>query len=59
MMTATTSAAPRSAAQFSVLVSRGIRTSCRVPQLLMFSLTMPLAMLVLFSQVFRSVAANP
>ena len=31
----------------------------RVPQLLMFSLTMPMAMLVLFSQVFRSVADSP
>ena len=31
----------------------------RVPQLLMFSLTMPMAMLVLFSQVFRSVADGP
>jgi ABC-2 type transport system permease protein len=59
MMTVTTSAAPRVAAQFTVLVARGIRTSCRVPQLLMFSLTMPLAMLILFSQVFRSVADNP
>jgi ABC-2 type transport system permease protein len=59
MMTATTPLSPRWAAQFTVLVSRGIRTSTRVPQLLMFSLTMPLAMLVLFSQVFRSVAENP
>ncbi|MFF2115352.1 ABC transporter permease [Rhodococcus koreensis] len=38
---------------------RNLRTSARVPQLLMFSLTMPMAMLVLFSQVFRSVAAGP
>jgi len=59
MMTVTTPLTPRGAAQFTVLVARGIRTSCRVPQLLMFSLTMPLAMLVLFSQVFRSVAQNP
>ncbi|MDF3310692.1 ABC transporter permease [Rhodococcus sp. T2V] len=38
---------------------RKLRTGARVPQLLMFSLTMPMAMLVLFSQVFRSVAAGP
>ena len=43
----------------AVLVSRNLRTSTRVPQLLMFSLTMPMAMLVLFSQVFRSVADTP
>jgi ABC-2 type transport system permease protein len=42
--------------QLAVLVRRNLRTSARVPQLLMFSLTMPMAMLVLFSQVFRSVA---
>jgi ABC-2 type transport system permease protein len=42
--------------QLSALVTRNLRTTARVPQLLMFSLTMPLAMLVLFSQVFRSVA---
>ena len=38
------------------LVVRNLRKTVRVPQLLMFSLAMPLAMLVLFSQVFRSVA---
>ena len=42
--------------QLAALVGRNLRTSARVPQLLMFSLTMPMAMLVLFSQVFRSVA---
>lgn len=42
--------------QLAILVHRNLRTSARVPQLLMFSLTMPMAMLVLFSQVFRSVA---
>src|SRR5215203_3966843 len=42
-----------------ILVNRNLRTSTRVPQLLMFSLTMPMAMLVLFSQVFRSVADAP
>jgi ABC-2 type transport system permease protein len=42
--------------QLAILVRRSLRTSARVPQLLMFSLTMPMAMLVLFSQVFRSVA---
>ena len=41
------------------LVARNLRTTARVPQLLMFSLTMPMAMLVLFSQVFRSVADSP
>ncbi len=45
--------------QLAVLVDRNLRTSTRVPQLLMFSLTMPMAMLVLFSQVFRSVADAP
>jgi len=43
----------------AILVTRNLRTSTRVPQLLMFSLTMPMAMLVLFSQVFRSVADSP
>jgi ABC-2 type transport system permease protein len=41
--------------QLSALVARNLRTTARVPQLLMFSLTMPMAMLILFSQVFRSV----
>lgn len=45
--------------QLTALVVRNLRTSARVPQLLMFSLTMPMAMLVLFSQVFRSVATGP
>lgn len=45
--------------QLAALVLRNLRTSARVPQLLMFSLTMPMAMLVLFSQVFRSVADSP
>jgi ABC-2 type transport system permease protein len=45
--------------QLAILVQRNLRTSGRVPQLLMFSLTMPMAMLVLFSQVFRSIAGNP
>ena len=47
---------PLVADQLAILVRRNLRTSARVPQLLMFSLTMPMAMLVLFSQVFRSVA---
>jgi ABC-2 type transport system permease protein len=46
-------------AQLAALVARNLRTTARVPQLLMFSLTMPMAMLVLFSQVFRSVANGP
>lgn len=45
--------------QLTALVGRNLRTTARVPQLLMFSLTMPMAMLVLFSQVFRSVADGP
>ena len=45
--------------QLAALISRNLRTTARVPQLLMFSLTMPMAMLVLFSQVFRSVADGP
>ena len=45
--------------QLAILMQRNLRTSARVPQLLMFSLTMPMAMLVLFSQVFRSVADSP
>ena len=47
------------ATQLGALVTRNLRTTARVPQLLMFSLTMPMAMLVLFSQVFRSVADGP
>ncbi len=45
--------------QLAALVVRNLRTTARVPQLLMFSLMMPMAMLVLFSQVFRSVADGP
>ena len=40
-------------------MGRNLRTTARVPQLLMFSLTMPMAMLILFSQVFRSVGDGP
>ncbi len=60
-MTATTPPRDRPATgdQLAVLVARSLRTTARVPQLLMFSLTMPMAMLVLFSQVFRSVADGP
>jgi ABC-2 type transport system permease protein len=59
--TATTTSVGRPSAldQLAALTVRNLRTSARVPQLLMFSLTMPMAMLVLFSQVFRSVAAGP
>ena len=45
--------------QLAALVGRNLRTTARVPQLLMFSLTMPMAMLILFSQVFRSVGDSP
>ncbi|WP_067857179.1 ABC transporter permease [Nocardia shimofusensis] len=60
-MTHTTTAIGRFpiADQLAALTARNLRTSARVPQLLMFSLTMPMAMLVLFSQVFRSVTAGP
>ena len=60
-MTATTQHADRlpTGEQLIALVGRNLRTTARVPQLLMFSLTMPMAMLVLFSQVFRSVADGP
>jgi ABC-2 type transport system permease protein len=51
--------APTTSAQLTALVARNLRTTARVPQLLMFSLTMPMAMLVLFSQVFRSIADGP
>jgi ABC-2 type transport system permease protein len=50
---------PSAGTQLRTLVGRSLRTTARVPQLLMFSLTMPMAMLVLFSQVFRSVADGP
>jgi ABC-2 type transport system permease protein len=50
---------PMAMDQLAILVRRSLRTSARVPQLLMFSLTMPMAMLVLFSQVFRGVASSP
>ena len=46
-------------AQLAALVKRNLRTTARVPQLLMFSMTMPMAMLILFSQVFRSVGDSP
>jgi ABC-2 type transport system permease protein len=49
---------PLAVDQLAILVGRSLRTGARVPQLLMFSLTMPMAMLVLFSQVFRSVAES-
>jgi ABC-2 type transport system permease protein len=58
-MTTTTASRTRTGEQLAALVGRNLRTTARVPQLLMFSLTMPMAMLVLFSQVFRSVADGP
>lgn len=57
--TTATSPGPSTAGQLLALVVRNLRTTARVPQLLMFSVTMPMAMLVLFSQVFRSVADGP
>ena len=58
-LTASLRQRPLAVDQLAILVRRNLRTSARVPQLLMFSLTMPMAMLVLFSQVFRSVANSP
>jgi ABC-2 type transport system permease protein len=56
----TISSQPASAGtQLAALVRRNLLTTARVPQLLMFSLTMPMAMLILFSQVFRSVGESP
>jgi ABC-2 type transport system permease protein len=61
MMAATTipstTTAPRAGVQLRTLLIRNLVKTVRVPQLLMFSMAMPLAMLVLFSQVFRSIAA--
>ena len=59
LSTATSRPRPLALDHLAILVARSLRTSARVPQLLMFSLTMPMAMLVLFSQVFRSVADAP
>ncbi|MBH0775655.1 ABC transporter permease [Nocardia bovistercoris] len=59
MTTTTTARRSPIGDQLAALTVRNLRTSARVPQLLMFSLTMPMAMLVLFSQVFRSVATGP
>jgi ABC-2 type transport system permease protein len=59
MNTTTHARSVRPGTQLVALVLRGLRGTRRVPQLLMLSLTMPLAMLVLFSQVFRSIADNP
>jgi len=50
-------AKPGAAGQLRTLVVRSLRKTLRVPQLLMFSLAMPLVMLILFSQVFRSIAS--
>lgn len=50
-------APPRATAQLRSLLTRNLVKTIRVPQLLMYSMAMPLAMLVLFSQVFRSIAA--
>ncbi|OQS13424.1 multidrug ABC transporter permease [Nocardia donostiensis] len=59
MTTTTTIERSPIGSRLAALTVRNLRTSARVPQLLMFSLTMPMAMLILFSQVFRSVAAGP
>ena len=50
---------PRTATQLRSLVGRNLRKTLRNPELLTFSTLMPLAMLVLFSQVFRSIANGP
>jgi ABC-2 type transport system permease protein len=52
--------AERSArASLAVLVQRNATKTLRVPALLTFGLAMPLLMLVLFSQVFRTVENSP
>ena len=48
-----------SSRQLMALVGRSLRKTIRNPQLLMYSSMMPFAMLVLFSQVFRSIADGP
>jgi ABC-2 type transport system permease protein len=53
----TPSVALRPTSQLGWLLRRNLIKSVRVPQLLMYSMAMPLAMLVLFSQVFRSIGA--
>ena len=45
--------------QLLALTRRSLVKTARAPQLLMFSLMMPMSMLVLFSQVFRSVSHSP
>jgi ABC-2 type transport system permease protein len=50
---------PRSGPQLRSLIGRNLRKTLRNPELLTFSTLMPLAMLVLFSQVFRSIAESP
>ena len=50
-------APPRAGTQLRSLMARNLLKTVRVPQLLMYSMAMPLAMLVLFSQVFRSIAS--
>jgi ABC-2 type transport system permease protein len=52
----TTTSTTRGTTQLRSLVVRNLVKTIRVPQLLMFSMAMPMAMLVLFSQVFRSIA---
>lgn len=44
-------------AQLRALLRRNLTKTIRVPQLLLSSIAMPLVMLVLFSQVFRSIAS--
>ena len=50
---------PSWSGQLRALVRRSLRKTVRDPKLLMFSTMMPFAMLVLFSQVFRSIADGP
>ena len=53
-----TSAASESAVtQLWTLLRRNLLKTIRVPQLLLSSMAMPLVMLVLFSQVFRTIAS--
>jgi ABC-2 type transport system permease protein len=54
-----TDVGPTSPTQLAALTRRNVIKTYRDPQLLMFSSLMPFAMLILFSQVFRSIQSGP
>lgn len=47
------------AAQIAILTGRSLRAIVRDPRMIVFSLLQPLVMLVLFSQIFASIANTP